>query len=56
MQGYGLAIPINDAMPFLKQHIRDFESAKSEGKTIEWTDVDALISPSTVMILIQKKR
>ncbi len=56
VQGYGLAIPINDAMPFLKQHIRDFESAKSDGKTIEWTDVDALISPSTVMILIQKKR
>ncbi|MDB5346798.1 MAG: hhoB [Schlesneria sp.] len=56
VQSYGLAIPINDALPFIKQHIRDYASPKVETKTAEWTDVDAVISPSTVMILIQKKQ
>jgi S1-C subfamily serine protease len=56
VQSYGLAIPINDALPFIKQHIRDYASPKVETKTDEWTDVDAVISPSTVMILIQKKQ
>jgi S1-C subfamily serine protease len=56
VQSYGLAIPINDALPFIKQHIRDYASPKVETKIAEWTDVDAVISPSTVMILIQKKQ
>ncbi|HEY4262259.1 MAG TPA: serine protease, partial [Schlesneria sp.] len=55
-ESYGSAIPINDALPFIKQHIRDYASPKPETKTAEWTDVDAVISPSTVMILIQKKQ
>ncbi len=56
VQSYGLAIPINDALPFLKQTIRDYAPPKVDGKSGEWTDVDALISKSTVMILIQKKQ
>lgn len=55
-QSYGLAIPINDAVPFIKQHLRDYVSPKSDAKAVEWTDVDVLISPSTVMILVQKKQ
>lgn len=56
VQGYGLAIPITDALPFVKQHIRGFSPPALEPKPVEWTDVDARISPSTVMIMIQKKR
>lgn len=53
-KGYGLAIPISDAMPFLKQHVPDFAVVPSEEKNLEWTEVDAAVAPSTVMILVQK--
>lgn len=56
VQSYGLAIPINDAMPFIKQNMRNYTPPDFDPKPLEWTNVDALISPSTVMILIQKKR
>ena len=56
VQGYGLAIPIADALPFLEKNIPAF-AAKTDGDiTLEWTDVDDRISQSTVLILIQKKR
>lgn len=56
VQSYGLAIPMKDVMPFLKQNLREFTPVAAETKTVEWTDVDAKVSPSTVMIIIQKKR
>ncbi|MBS0204801.1 MAG: trypsin-like peptidase domain-containing protein [Planctomycetes bacterium] len=56
IQGYGLAIPMNDAMPFIKLHLKGFSPTTAEDKPVEWTEVDSRISPSTVMILIQKKR
>lgn len=56
VQSYGLAIPMKDVMPFLKQNLREFTPVAPETKTVEWTDVDAKVSPSTVMIIIQKKR
>ncbi|MFO1043923.1 MAG: trypsin-like peptidase domain-containing protein [Planctomycetaceae bacterium] len=56
VQSYGLAIPLKDVMPFLNQNLRGFTPVESKSKTVEWTDVDAMASPSTVMIIIQKKR
>ncbi len=56
VQSYGLAIPMNDALPFIKEHVKNLPPAKTDLKPLEWTDVDAQVSPSTVMILIQKKR
>lgn len=56
VQSYGLAIPIADALPFINQTIKDYSPPKAENRSLEWTDVDAAISPSTVMIVIQKKR
>ena len=56
VQSYGLAIPMKDVMPFLNQNLQEFTPVASKTKAVEWTDVDSMASPSTVMIIIQKKR
>ncbi len=55
VQGYGLALPIVKAMTFIKKQLPDFKPAENDGAKKEWTEVDAAISPSTVMILVKKK-
>jgi S1-C subfamily serine protease len=56
VQGYGLAIPMRDALPFIGQTIAGFSAAPGDDKPLEWTEVDGRISKSTVLILIKKKR
>lgn len=56
VQGYGLAIPIGDAIPFVKEHVPNFASKPHADTQVDWTAVDAEVSKSTVMILIQKRR
>ncbi len=56
IQGYGLAIPMSDALPFIKKSIPDFSPNEASATKLEWTEVDAQISKSTVLILIKKKR
>jgi S1-C subfamily serine protease len=48
---YGAAIPIANAMPFLKTHIPGFTSSSAGAKELDWPGVDAKVSPSTVLIL-----
>jgi S1-C subfamily serine protease len=48
---YGAAIPIANAMPFLRSHIPDLAPPIAESKDLDWPAVDAKISPSTVLIL-----
>lgn len=48
---YGAAIPIANAMPFLKSHIPDLSPSEDETKELDWPGVDAKVSPSTVLIL-----
>ena len=56
IQGYGLAIPMGDAVPFIRKSVAGFAASEASEKKLEWTDVDAQISKSTVLILIKKKR
>ncbi|MDB5387532.1 MAG: hhoB [Planctomycetaceae bacterium] len=55
VKGYGLAIPVTEAFSFIKEHLPKFVPVAGETKKKEWTEVDAAVSPSTVMILIRKK-
>ena len=48
---YGAAIPIANAMPFLKSHIPDLSPSVDQTKELDWPGVDAKVSPSTVLIL-----
>jgi S1-C subfamily serine protease len=56
VQGYGLAIPMSDAVAFVKKSIPGFSQSEATDKKLEWTEVDAGISKSTVLVLIKKKR
>jgi S1-C subfamily serine protease len=56
IQGYGLAIPMSDALGFVSQSVPKFSPRQADDKKLEWTEVDAQISKSTVLILIKKKR
>jgi S1-C subfamily serine protease len=56
VQGYGLAIPMSDAVKFVKANVSQFVDSAPAANTKEWTEVDAGISKSTVLILIKKKK
>ncbi|MGE5192355.1 MAG: trypsin-like peptidase domain-containing protein [Deltaproteobacteria bacterium] len=56
VQGYGLAVPMGDAVPFIQKTVPDFSVIDSGDEKLEWTEVDGRISKSTVLILIKKKR
>ena len=47
----GAAIPIANAMPFLKSHIPDLSPSADQPRELDWPGVDAKVSPSTVLIL-----
>jgi S1-C subfamily serine protease len=55
VKGYGLAIPVTESFAFIKEHVPKFVPVVGDTKKKEWTEVDAAVSPSTVMILIRKK-
>jgi len=48
---YGAAIPIADAIPFLRKQVPDLAASLAEAEKLDWPAVDALVSPSTVLIL-----
>jgi S1-C subfamily serine protease len=48
---YGAAIPIAEAMPFLRSYLPDLDTASGEWKELDWPGVDAKVAPSTVLIL-----
>jgi S1-C subfamily serine protease/thioredoxin-related protein len=54
---YGMARPTNIVADFLKAHLPGFKPSTGQGaaKLPEWSDVDALVSPSVVMILKREK-
>jgi S1-C subfamily serine protease len=52
---YGAGIPIADALPFIKKHIPDFKINSGDGVEVGWPEVDARVSPSTVLILCQQE-
>jgi S1-C subfamily serine protease len=56
VQGYGLAIPMGDALPFIQKTVPDYAPTDADAGKIDWTEVDGRISKSTVLILIKKKR
>lgn len=51
---YGAGIPIADAMPFIRQHVPRLATSTNAAKTIDWPAVDALVSPSTVLIMTKE--
>ena len=55
-QGYGLAIPIDEASTFIRGSLKDWQPIVASDTKLEWPAVDASLSKSTVMILIWKKR
>jgi S1-C subfamily serine protease len=48
---YGAAIPIGNAMPFLRSHIPGLAASSIEAAELDWPGVDAKVAPSTVLIL-----
>jgi hypothetical protein len=47
---------MSDALPFIQKNIPAYALLDWGDEKLEWTDVDAQISKSTVLILIKKKR
>ena len=52
---YGAGIPIADAIPFIKQHVPEFKLNSGDGKEVDWPAVDALVSPSTVLLMCEEE-
>lgn len=52
---YGAGIPIADALPFIHQHVPDVVARTSAAKEVDWPQVDAMISPSTVLIMTKEE-
>jgi S1-C subfamily serine protease len=48
---YTAGVPTTVALPFLAKHIPDFKPVTAGSETLSWPDVDAKVSPSTVLIL-----
>lgn len=55
VQGYGLAIPIDEASRFVSMHVKGWQPVSGTDTKLDWPAVDASLSKSTVMILISKK-
>ncbi|HEX3602148.1 MAG TPA: trypsin-like peptidase domain-containing protein, partial [Lacipirellulaceae bacterium] len=51
---YGAGIPIVDALPFIHQHVPELSVNTGAEKEIDWPAVDALVSPSTVLIMTKE--
>ncbi|HTQ39173.1 MAG TPA: trypsin-like peptidase domain-containing protein [Pirellulales bacterium] len=49
-------IPSEQVVPFLGAHIPGFQPTESGGSVLDWPDVDALVSKSTVLILCKAER
>lgn len=48
---YGAAIPISEALPFLRKHVPNLAAPMKDADELDWPGVDAKVSPSTVLIL-----
>jgi S1-C subfamily serine protease len=51
---YGAAIPVANALPFIRQHIPNFAVSATKVDELDWPAVDALVAPSTVLILTKE--
>ena len=54
VDSYGMAIPITPLREFLTQNLPSKAKGlflNSKGRTMEWVDVDRLVSPSVLMII-----
>lgn len=51
---YGAGIPIADAMPFIRQHVPELSAIATDAKEVDWPAVDAMVSPSTVLIMTKE--
>jgi S1-C subfamily serine protease len=56
VSSYGLAIPIEMVWPFLKKHLPDVTPSTEELAPLDWPDVDAKVSSSTVFITSKKRK
>jgi S1-C subfamily serine protease len=52
---YGAGIPISDAIPFIRKFVPDLAVSTAAGEEVDWPAVDALVSPSTVLILTKEE-
>jgi S1-C subfamily serine protease len=51
---YGAGISITDAMPFIRKHVPELAATTSDAKEVDWPTVDAMVSPSTVLIMTKE--
>jgi S1-C subfamily serine protease len=51
---YGAGIPIADAIPFIREHVPKLAPVATDFKEVDWPEVDAIVSPSTVLILTKE--
>ena len=48
---YGAAIPMEQALPFFRKHVKTLKVVSAPGKILDWPEVDGRVAPSTVLIL-----
>ncbi|MBL8828680.1 MAG: trypsin-like peptidase domain-containing protein [Planctomycetaceae bacterium] len=51
ISSYGIAIPCELVWPFLNKHLPDLKPVETGAAPLDWPDVDAKASPSTVFIM-----
>lgn len=49
-------IPCEQALSFVREHVPEFHPVESTGNALAWTDVDALASKSTVLVVCRGQR
>lgn len=47
---YGIGIPVDQIIAFVRQHLPDTKVLAGDGKAMDWPDVDARVSVSTVYV------
>ncbi len=56
ISSYGIAIPSELVWPFVKKHLPDVKPPEMETTPLDWPDVDAKASPSTVFIISMTRK
>ena len=51
IESYGMAVPAPELDGFLKKHLPDYQPAAARARSLQWDEVDRLVSPAVMMVL-----
>ena len=51
IESYGMAVPAPELDGFLKKHLPDYQPAAARARSLQWDEVDRLVSPAVLMVL-----